>query len=295
MSKYGAFRQNGFAGCQPVISFTYFLMIILTSMLVSHPLVTGIAFAGGMVYQMELKGIRHTLKYQVLLMLPMLLVVAMINPAFNHYGVTVLYQLKTGPITLEAIAYGGILSFILWTSLVWFANFNAVMTTEHFVYLFGRLTPSLSLMLSMVFRFVPGFVRRLRVIREGQQCLGRDLSQQRGVKACGAAIDELSILLTWALENGIDTADSMRSRGYGTGRRTAYSIFRFTARDMAVAVILLCLYGIGLWGFCRGKAEALYNPQIMIAGIQDVEGALCFGAWFLFCFFPAGFGLAQRK
>ena len=259
-----ALGQDGFAGCQPAISFIYFLVIILTAMLVSHPLVTGAAFVSGMLYQMQLKGISHTLKYQVLLMLPLLLVVAMVNPAFNHYGVTVLYQLKTGPVTLEAIAYGAILAFILWTSLVWFANFNAIMTTEHFVYLFGRLNPSLSLMLSMTFRFVPDFVRRLRVIREGQQCLGKDFSQQRGLKACRAAVDELSILVTWALENGIDTADSMRSRGYGLGRRTAYSIFRFTARDMAVTAILVCLYGISLWGFCRGKAEALYNPQIII-------------------------------
>lgn len=288
-------KQDGFGGCQPAICFIYFWVIILTAMFSGHPLVTGGAFIGGMLYQMQLRGIGHTLKYQVLLMLPMLLVVAMINPAFNHYGVTVLYQLKTGPVTLEAIVYGGILAFILWTSLVWFANFNEIMTTEHFVYLFGRLAPSLSLMLSMVFRFVPDFVRKLRVIREGQQCLGKDFGQQRGLKACRAAVDELSILLTWALENGIDTADSMRSRGYGTGRRTAYSIFHFTARDMAVAAILSCLYGISLWGFCRGKAAALYNPQIMISSIQDAEGALCFGAWFLFCLFPVGFGLVGRR
>lgn len=293
MGKIRALRQDGFAGCQPAIIFIYFLFLILTAMFVSHPLVTGIAFAGGMLYQVQLKGIAATLKNQVLLMLPVLLVVAMINPAFNHYGVTVLYQLKTGPVTLEAIAYGGILAFILWTSLVWFANFNRIMTAEHFVYLFGRLTPSLSLMLSMVLRFVPGFVRKLRVIREGQQCLGKDASQLRGLKACRAAADELSILVTWALENGIDTADSMRARGYGTGRRSAYRIFHFTVRDRAVAVILICLYGISLWGFCGGKAEAVYNPQIIIAGLQDVQGVLCFGAWFLFCFFPAGFGNNQ--
>ena len=291
MSSATVLRRDGFAGCQPVIIFIYFLVLILTAMLVSHPLVTGTAFVGGMLYQVELKGIRDTLKYQVLFMIPVLLVVAMINPAFNHYGVTVLYQLKTGPVTLEAIAYGGILAFILWTSLVWFGNFNAIMTTEHFVYLFGRLTPSLSLMLSMIFRFVPDFARRIRVIREGQQCLGKDVGQQRGLKAYRAAVDELSILVTWALENGIDTADSMRSRGYGTGRRTAYSIFHFTARDVAVAVVLVCFYGISLWGFCGGKAEALYNPQIIIANIQDIQGVLCFGAWFLFCLFPAGFGL----
>jgi energy-coupling factor transport system permease protein len=38
-------------------------------------------------------------------------------------------------------------------------------------------------------------------------------------------------MITWALENAIESADSMKSRGYGLKNRTAFSIYRFDERD----------------------------------------------------------------
>lgn len=68
-----------------------------------------------------------------------------------------LFYLKTGPVTLEAIVYGLVLASMLFISILWFSCYNKVMTTDKFVYLFGRVIPALSLVLSMVFRFVPRF------------------------------------------------------------------------------------------------------------------------------------------
>jgi energy-coupling factor transport system permease protein len=51
----------------------------------------------------------------------------------------------------------------------------------------------------------------------------------------------LSIMITWALENAIETADSMRSRGYGLKGRTAFSIYRFDRRDgYMLGFIIVC-------------------------------------------------------
>ena len=50
-------------------------------------------------------------------------------------------------------------------------------------------------------------------------------------------------MVTWSLESAIDTADSMRSRGYGEPGRTAFSIYRFDDRDRG---LLLCLTPVGL-------------------------------------------------
>ncbi len=38
-------------------------------------------------------------------------------------------------------------------------------------------------------------------------------------------------MITWSLENAIETADSMRSRGYGLPGRSAFSIYRMDSRD----------------------------------------------------------------
>ncbi|MCQ5187628.1 energy-coupling factor transporter transmembrane protein EcfT, partial [Streptococcus parasanguinis] len=56
------------------------------------------------------------------------------------------------------------------------------MTTDKFVYLFGRVIPALSLVLSMVFRFVPKFSAQVKVIRNGQKCVGRDMSNGKLIK-----------------------------------------------------------------------------------------------------------------
>lgn len=91
-------------------------------------------------------------------MLPLLLFTALLNPLFNHRGATVLFQLPNGSsITLEAVAYGGAAAGMLLAVVVWFRCFGAVITSDKFLYLFGRISPSLSLLLSMAFRFVPRF------------------------------------------------------------------------------------------------------------------------------------------
>ncbi|MEI3176077.1 MAG: hypothetical protein V8S96_06110 [Lachnospiraceae bacterium] len=46
-------------------------------------------------------------------------------------------------------------------------------------------------------------------------------------------------LVSWSMENSIDTADAMKARGYGLPGRTNFSLFRFRQRD----VILLCIMG----------------------------------------------------
>jgi energy-coupling factor transporter transmembrane protein EcfT len=99
------------------------------------------------------------------------------------------------------------------------------MTSDKFVYLFGRIIPSMSLLLSMTLRFVPRFIAQIKVVSNAQKCVGRDASNGGVVQRVRNAITILSIMVTWALENAIETADSMKSRGYGLrrGRRSRYT------------------------------------------------------------------------
>ena len=47
----------------------------------------------------------------------------------------------------------------------------------------------------------------------------------------------LSVTVTWALENAVVTADSMKSRGYGLPGRTAFARQRFDGRDRRFAAL----------------------------------------------------------
>ena len=125
--------------------------------------------------------------------------------------------------------------------VLWFLCFNRVITSDKFVYLFGRVIPALSLVLSMTLRFVPLFRRQLETVRQAQFCIGRDASTGSAWQRARRAVTIFSIMVTWALENAIETADSMKSRGYGLRGRTAFSIYRMEDRDK---------YALGWLGFC---------------------------------------------
>ena len=63
--------------------------------------------------------------------LPGLLIVALLNPMFNHYGVTMLYYVESSGnwITLEALVYGVVLGAVMFVVIQWFSCYNQVMTT----------------------------------------------------------------------------------------------------------------------------------------------------------------------
>lgn len=280
-------QGDAFSGCHPIITFLYFAAVLLISMFLTHPILLGISFLGAMAYAIVLKGWRKVLKFNLLLTLPSMVVIAFMNPAFNHYGVTFLFYLKTGPVTLEAIVYGLVLASMLFIAILWFSCYNEVMTTDKFVYLFGRLVPAMSLVLSMAFRFVPRFGAQLQVIRNGQKAIGRDVSNGNIFRRIRYGIRILSILITWALENAIETSDSMSARGYGLKGRTAFSIFRFDLRDKCVSLVLLGLISTCFLGFSHGVASAVYNPFIRIGGLEWTPVVVVtYAAWAVFCFFP---------
>ncbi|MDY4969294.1 MAG: energy-coupling factor transporter transmembrane component T [Lachnospiraceae bacterium] len=285
-------KTDVFAACHPAVNFFYFLLVLLTTMFVSHPVLLALSFAGAASYAIRLKGWKSVVKFNMLGMIPAMIIVAFINPAFNHYGVTTLFYLKTGPVTLEAIVYGIVLASMLFIAILWFSCYNEVMTTDKFVYLFGRVIPSLSLVLSMVFRFVPRFSQQLKVIRNSQKSVGRDLSNGNIIQKVKHGITLFSILVTWALENAIDTSDSMSARGYGLKGRTAFSIFRFDKRDGIITSILLGLTAVCFSGFYTGAASAQYNPKIIIGGIPVTPQSIAvYLAWAGICFFPFLLGL----
>ena len=248
-------NRDTFSGYHPIINFLYFALVLVFSMFFMHPVSLVISLVCAIAYNVYLNG-RKALRFQLLYMLPVMAMAAIVNPAFNHEGATLLCYLPTGnPLTLESILYGIAAAMMLAAVITWFSCYNAVMTSDKFVYLFGRIIPALSLVLSMTLRFVPKFKAQFLVVSEAQRCVGRDTSTGSVLQRLKNAITILSIMVTWSLENAIETADSMKSRGYGLPGRTAFSIYRFDDRDRAA---LLWLGFCGFYIFAGWMAGALY-------------------------------------
>ena len=275
-----------FVEIHPGVQLFYFAVVILVSILLPHPGIIGCSFLGALAYSVWLEGWKKVLRFQGLYMLPMMVLVIGINGLFSHYGVTPLYYLKTGAITLEALVYGGVLGWMLWTSLVWFSVLNQVFTMERWVYLLGRCTPVLSLALAITLRFIPRCKRQFQKIREGRQSLGME-EEGNFLHRIRSGGKQLSMLLTWSLESGIEMADSMRARGYGQSRRTSYGNHRMEGRDWLALAVLGVLAVISVWGFANGCGGAYYNPIIHIVAVgKSVGSVITYSGWFLFCFFP---------
>lgn len=122
-------------------------------------------------------------------MIPFLLFMAVMNPVFNHQGVTILFYLNNGnPITKESILYGVAAACMFVTVIVWFSCYNVVMTSDKFIYIFGKILPALSLIFSMVLRFVPRYLAQIKVISNAQKCIGRDVSQEISSRVRGMGL-----------------------------------------------------------------------------------------------------------
>ncbi len=277
--------MNEFKTYHPIVNFTYFVFVIGFSCIFLHPLCLGISLVSGFTYSVMLKG-KKQVKTNLIYMLPMLIAMALINPAFNHEGVTIIDYLPNGnPLTLESIVYGLCAATMIVSVICHFSCYNEVMTSDKFIYLFGKIIPAMSLIISMTLRFVPKFTSQLKVVTNAQRCMGRDVSNGNIIKRAKSGLNILSIMTTWSLENSIETADSMKSRGYGIPGRTAFSIFTFDKRDKKA---LVCILILGIYTFVGNLMGGLYFeffPAMKSAEISLFDISV-FVAYLLLCMCP---------
>ena len=282
-------KHHAFLDCHPAVNLLYFALVLLFSMFFLHPLCLLASLLAALRCAAELNG-GGALRRTVLWLAPTALLAVLVNLAFTHEGATILTYLPSGnPLTLESVAYGFAAAAMLSAVVLWFSCWNAVMTSDKLMYLFGRLAPALSLLLSMTLRFVPRFQAKLREMTAARRGMGLYAEGGRLQKLKSAAA-VFSAMVTWSLENAAETADSMKSRGYGLPGRTAFSLYRWSRRDRRLLVYLTaCGLYIAL-GWALGGVRWRYYPTVRgVLTPYTVSLAL---AYLLLCLTPV---LLQRK
>ena len=181
--------------------------------------------------------------------LPLFFVMAIVNPLISHNGEFVLFYMNGNAVTVEAIAYGIAMAAMIVAVMLWFGSYHDAMTSDKFLYLFGKVSPALALTISITMRLIPRFKYQLQVIAQAQKTIGMDYTVGSLWHRVKSIMRILSILVTWALENSIDTADSMKARGYGLENRSTFSLFIVEKRDFWMGswitlLLLGCLYGV---------------------------------------------------
>lgn len=208
-------RPDAFSTHHPAVTLTFFVGVIVLCVLVQQPVVQAVGLMGAMLYYLCLRG-RDAGRLLAAMALALIALTA-INPLFNTLGDTVLFTyLGARPYTLEALAYGASTATMFVSVMLWFACYAQVMSTDKFTYLFGRRAPALTLVLTMTLRLVPSYARKARQISTARRCAGLSMTQGSVRERVRDGASLLSALTSWALESAVTTADSMRSRGYGT-------------------------------------------------------------------------------
>ena len=277
-----------FSEFHPSVNVFYFAGILAFSMIVQHPLCRLLSLLGALCWtgQLLTKETKKTLKK---ILLPTALLAILINPAFSHEGVTILTYLPGGnPLTAESIWYGLSMAVMLAAVVLWCAGLHAVLTSDKLVCLTGKLAPTLSLLLSLTLRFVPRFARQLRQVSAARSAIGKGVREGSILERMRHGGQILSILVTWSLENAMDTADSMKSRGYGTGTRTAFCLYTRDEADRTAAMVIggsllfllfMALHGEFYWRYyplCRAGTWSLWSACTYL-----VYGLFCMLPWML--------------
>lgn len=278
----------------PIINFIYFGLVIGCSMVFLHPICLIISITGAICYAVNIFGWRSALKGFAGVLVLMVLT-ALINPTFSHQGVTELMELPSGNmLTLESIFFGVGAAFMLGATLIWFRILGEILTADKIVYLFGKAFPILGLLLSMILGFIPKVRRKYTEIRACRREAQEGSGFRCGVNRIKHSITNLSILVTWMLEDSVEMAGSMRGRGYGLEGRTNYTIYRFTRRDWRMLIFMLVVAGYIICGSIRGALLWNYYPITGGAAFTPYSVSV-YAAYIMLCMSPVAFELRKRR
>ena len=263
--------HDAFSRCHPAVNFLFFVAALGCGMVIQHPAYILAGVVSGGLYFCLLYGRRVFSRIGMLLPLPIL--TAVLNPLINHRGKAVLFLVMGKPYTLEALCYGLALGGIFLVMMLWFGCYSAVLTSDKFTSLFGSVIPSLSLLLVMVLRLIPAFTRKTKQVLDARRAIGMGAEQTGSLREkTRSGMTVLSALTSWALEGSIITADSMRSRGYGCGKRTSFRLYRMTGRDWVLLTLIGALSCIVL---LAGGMDASYTPVMKVAPLGWGFPAYC--------------------
>lgn len=276
--------KDTFSSYHPITCMSYFILVIGLGMFIMNPIFLGISLIGAFCYEVYLEGIKKT-GHELIFCLILCLMVGIINPLFNHEGITILTYLGDNPLTLESMYYGASMAVLLLAVLIWLKCYRHVMTSDKLIYLIGRKLPALALIFSMTLRMIPLFKRQYEKVRRAQEGIGNIPQSKNPLMRLKWGMKTLSIMITWLLENAIDTADSMKSRGYGLMGRTYFSIYRFEKRDALVMSIMGIIVGALLIGSFNKAFYFRYFPSLKMQPMTSIS-MITYLAYGLLCMLP---------
>lgn len=276
--------QNRFEQFHPLVVFGYYAGFLTLLILMLHPVFLITALLVILAVNM-LQGSLRVLNRWIFFMISTGLFFVFFNPLFNERGRHVLFEIHQHRFTLEAFVYGGISAVSIIGVIALFASYNEVMTPNKLLFLFSKFLPQFAVLLMLTLRFVPLMRRRLDEISAVQRSKGISVLHGKWSNRVKTGMLYVQVLLTHSLEEAIQTADSMKARGYGEKDRSAYEYFLFRKADLWALIYLIIFIIPVLAGRFYGYGFLTVYPLMESWKFSSAD-SFVYSSYLLFIIFP---------
>ena len=273
-----------FDSYHPAINFIFFSSVLFFAFCFTQPVFLLLSYLCAFLYSCYLG------KWKALLLdaaaLIFVVLYALYYASYTHFGVTQLaLNWLDNSITLESLCGGLIQGMHVSTALMWFYCTIKIVSSDKVMYLLGKIWPKLSLFFSIFLRAVPQITERFRRVNRAQTAIGRGIGQGNILRQLINLLRVCSIVITWSLESIVDSAASMKIRGYSLKGRTAFSLYRFDNRDRAVVIVMFaCLVAVAM-AIMLDQTIMYIDPELVLLPITWVS-MLFYSIYAFYCLLP---------
>ena len=258
--------------CHPFVISIYFILSGILVMYVNHPffLLSTIIVC---IFSNRLFTTWTTIRKNLLGSLILGGTIILINSLFNSNGTTEMFVMFGKSFKLETFIYSLVMAAMIVAILQLTLLFNATLNGSKFLYVMSTLLPKTGLVTMLALRFVPMLKEQIGEIIAVQKMRGYSLKEGPLLQRAKTGLLFVQMLLTISLEDAIQTADSMKARGYGGETRTSYHFYRWTWHDTSVVLLLSILVILILLFSIKGYGVVAIYP-IVTVDILDTRHAL---------------------
>ncbi len=264
-----------FAMSHPAVPALYMVLTLGLTMFSMQPVLIALSLAGGLAYGFATRGAARTLgalRWQ----LPVILIIALVNPLFSASGSTELFRIGMRAVYLESMVYGLCMGGLFVASVLWFEAAASMLEYDKVLALLGNAAPVIALMISMCMRLIPQFLRRGRTVLAVQDAI--DVPGRAPADPARSRLRASSVLMGWGMEDSLERADAMRSRGWGAAtRRTTYARYRLGRSDVAALVGLALFGAAAVAAAWAATTQYSFYPQLSVPA--PWPGYIVYAAW----------------
>lgn len=268
-------EKSAFSVYHPAVNLIYIGFVLIITMITFNPYIIGTSWLVSAIVWFVINQ-ENKFVVNIIMGLPMILFTVVIQPIFSNTGTTVLFYINDKAVTLEAYLYGIVMGVLFVTVIQCIGCSRVFIYSEKLYYLFGKIAPLLGLTFSMILRFIPLLQSRYREIHDAQMAMGRHGASVKKLDRLRQYLKECSILISWSLENSIETSKSMESRGFGLKGRKTYHLYYLKKSEIALIVVLLIMLCTALCIIVMGKVSVYYMPAVVFPQNMIWTWSVCF-------------------